>query len=86
MCFEMAFNETSKGAAIWVTVAGLRASPARIERRVGSATAEKTRSKIPLLYSTIWLNISPAMPTRQGQECKIAVRESVCQTGTWNDE
>lgn len=85
MCFEIAFNETGKGAAISVTVDRFRASAATIARRVGSAIAKKTRSSVSL-FSTTWLNIRAVVLDCQRSKCKIAPPESLCQTGTWNDE
>lgn len=58
MCFETAFNETGKGPAISLMVAGWRVSARRIARRVGSASAEKTRLSLARsVYSTMRLNI-----------------------------
>ena len=62
MCLETALSEMENGPAISLTVAELRVSRCKIARRVGSASAEKTRSNpADRECSTMRLNI------RQGE-------------------
>ena len=59
MCFETACSETSYGAASSLTVASPAASRATMSRRVGSASAEKTRDSRSSC-STMWLSTASA--------------------------
>jgi hypothetical protein len=60
-CFEIALSETRNGLAISLMVAGRSLSRRRIARRVGSASAEKTRSSsVDRKCSTMRLNIMQA--------------------------
>ncbi len=58
-CREIAGNETSKGAASAPTEVSPRARRARIVRRVGSESAEKTASRraAAVFWLTTWLNV-----------------------------
>jgi hypothetical protein len=56
-CLEIAFSETWKGLAISLMVAGRRVSRRRIARRVGSASAEKTRSSATAYWTSRCLHV-----------------------------
>jgi len=57
MCFEVELSEIGKAVAISVTRASESARRARMARRVGSETAEKTRSSVRAEDSPMQVNI-----------------------------
>jgi hypothetical protein len=67
MCFEVELSEIGKALATSVTRASESARRARMARRVGSETAEKTRSSTPTGYSPIGVNISPLARDRNSR-------------------
>ena len=71
LCLETAGSEISKGAARSPTLASPVASRARIARRVGSPSAEKTASSSCEIYLTIWLNITPGFKTVKHFVCTL---------------
>src|SRR4051812_10737599 len=85
MCFEVELSEIGKAAATSVTRLSGSAGRARIARRVGSATAEKTRSSTTPGCSPMRVNIVRArqrsqplpallsVPCRRGEEAGEAL-------------
>ena len=64
MCFDVELSEIGNARATSVTRASDSDRRARMARRVGSATAEKTRSSVAPLYSPIGVNIADEVQER----------------------
>jgi hypothetical protein len=69
MCFDVELSEIGKALATSVTRASESARRARMARRVGSETAEKTRSSTPPRYSPIRMNIAEVARERNPAVC-----------------